>query len=104
MTQHGVCGHFASFACPFFFNQGEKKLEAISRVETWHILGPQSRVSIANLVELFLAVVMEIWNPECGPFRPIFAIFAIQGQFGNTISPCCKGPSRAGRAILVGYD
>ena len=34
----------------------------------WHILGPRSYVSIASLVERILAVAMEIWNHECGPF------------------------------------
>ena len=39
------------------------------RVGKWHILGPKSHVSIASLVERILAVAMEIWNHECGPFR-----------------------------------
>ena len=42
-----------------------------------HILGPKSYVSIASSVERILAVAMEIWNHECGPFWPNFAVFAI---------------------------
>ena len=38
------------------------------RVGKWHILGHKSHVSIASLVERILAVAMEIWNHECGPF------------------------------------
>ena len=38
------------------------------RVGKRHILGPKSHVSIASLVERILAVAMEIWNHECGPF------------------------------------
>ena len=90
--------------CVPFFHQGEQLLEVTSRVDKWHILGPQSRVSIAFLVELFLAVVMEIWNRGCGPFRPNFAFFAIQGQFRNTMSPCCKLPGWREGVIPVAYD
>ena len=44
------------------------------RVGKWHILGPKSHVSIASSVERILAVAMEIWNHECGPFWPYFAV------------------------------
>ena len=47
------------------------------RVGKWHILGSKSHVSIASLVERILAVAMEIWNHECGPLWPNFAVFAI---------------------------
>ena len=33
--------------------------------------------SLWSLVGRILAVAMEIWNHECGPFWPNFAIFAI---------------------------
>ena len=56
-----------------------------------------------NFGELLLAMTMEIWDRECGPFRPISTFFAILGQVGNTISPWGKGPS-VGGAILVAYD
>ena len=69
-----------------------------------HILGPKYHVSIASLVRLLLAMTMEIWNPECGPFRPTLAVFAILGQVGNTISPCGKGPSQKSAVFLVAYD
>ena len=45
------------------------------RVGKWHILGPESHVSRASLVERILAVATEIWNHECGPFWPNFAVF-----------------------------
>ena len=47
------------------------------RVGKWHILRSKSDVAIASLVERILTVAMEIWNHECGPFRPNFAVFAI---------------------------
>ena len=74
------------------------------RVGKRHILGPKSHVSIASLVERILAVAMEIWNHECGPFWPNFAVFAIVCHIGTTISPWGKGPSQEGRAIIVAYD
>ena len=55
-----------------------------------HILGPKSHVSLATLIRSLLAMTMEIWDRESGPFRPIFAVFAILGQVGNTISPWGK--------------
>ena len=69
-----------------------------------HILEPNSHVSIAASVRLLLAMTMEIWDRECGPFRPIFAVFAILGQVGNTISPRGKRPSQGEVGILVAYD
>ena len=54
------------------------------RVGKWHILGPRSRVCIAFLVGRILAVAMEIWNHECGPFWPNFAVFAIVCHIGIT--------------------
>ena len=56
-------------------------------------LGPKSHLCIAILVRLLLALTMEIWDRECGPFRPIFTVFAMLGQVGNTISPWGKQPS-----------
>ena len=66
-----------------------------------HILEPKCHVPIAISVRLLLAMTMEIWNRECGPFRPIFAVFAISGQVGNTISPWGQGPSQRVVATLV---
>ena len=43
----------------------------------WHIFRPESHVTIASLVERILAVAMEIWHHECGPFWPNFAVFAM---------------------------
>ena len=63
------------------------------RVGKRHILGPKSHVSIASLVERILAVAMEIWNHECGPFWPNFAVFAIVCHIGTTISPWGTGSS-----------
>ena len=74
------------------------------RVGKRHILGPKSHVSIASLVERILAVAMEIWNHECGPFWPIFAVFAIVCHIGITIYPWGTGSSQKGRAIIVAYD
>ena len=73
-------------------------------VGKWHILGPKSHVSIASLVERILAVALEIWNHECGPFWPYFAVFAIVCHIGITISPWCTVSSRELRAIIVAYD
>ena len=53
------------------------------RVGKWHILGPKSHVLIAILVGRILAVAMEIWNHECGPFGqislflPLYAILEL---------------------------
>ena len=70
----------------------------------WHILGPKSHVSIASLVERILAVAMEIWNHECGPFWPNFAVFAIVCHIRITMSPWGTGFSQKGRAHIVAYD
>ena len=59
-----------------------------------HIWGPKSDVSIASLVERILAVAMVIWNHECGPFWPNFAVFAIVCHIGTTISPWDTGSSK----------
>ena len=64
------------------------------RVGKWHRLGPESHVSIASLVGRILAVAMEIWNHECGPFWPNLAFFAIVCRIGSTLSPLGKGPSQ----------
>ena len=74
------------------------------RVGKWHILGPKSHVSIASLVERILAVAMEIWNHECGPFGPNFADFAIVCHIGITISPWGTDSSQKGMANIVAYD
>ena len=70
----------------------------------WHILGPESDVSIASLVERILAVAMEIWNHECGPFWPNFAVFAIVCHIGITISPWGTTSSQGLRAHIVAFD
>ena len=57
------------------------------RVRKWHILGPKCHVAIASLVGMILAVAMEIWNHECGPFWPNSAVFAIVCHIGTTMSP-----------------
>ena len=74
------------------------------RVGKWHILGPKSHVSIASLVGRILAMAMEIWNHECGPFWPNFPVFAIVCHIGTTISPWGKGPSQDESVIIVAYD
>ena len=74
------------------------------RVGKRHILGPKSHMSIASLVEKILAVAMEIWNHECGPFWPNFAVFAIVCHIGTTISPWGTESSQEGRANIVAYD
>ena len=74
------------------------------RVGKWHILGPKSHMSIASLLERILAVAMEIWNHECGPFWPNFAVFAIVCHIGITISPWSTGSSQEGGANIVAFD
>ena len=74
------------------------------RVGKWYILGPKSHMSIAPLVERILAVAMEIWNHECGPFWPNFAVFAIVCHIGITISPWGTGSSQVGSTHIVAYD
>ena len=74
------------------------------RVGKRHILGPKSHMSIASLVERILAVAMEIWNHECGPFWPNFAFFAIVCHIGTTISPWGTESSQNGKGNMVAYD
>ena len=64
------------------------------RAGKWHILGPKSHVFLASLVGRILAVAMEIWNHECGPFWPNVAVFALVCRIGTTISPWGKEPSQ----------
>ena len=47
---------------------------------------------------------MEIWNHECGPFRPNFPVFAIVYHIGTTISPWVTGSSQREGANIVAYD
>ena len=74
------------------------------RAGKWHILGPKSHMSLASLVERILAVAIEIWNHECGPFWPNFAVFAIVCHIGITISPWDTGSSEEEGAIIVASD
>ena len=74
------------------------------RVGKWHILGPKSHVSIALLVGRIFAVAMEIWNHECGPFWPNFAVFAIVCHIGTTISPWGTRSGQEEMANIVAYD
>ena len=74
------------------------------RVGRWHILGPKSHVSIASLVGRILAVAMEIWNHECGPFWPNFAVVAIVCHIGITICPWGTECSQKRSAMIVAYD
>ena len=74
------------------------------RVGKWHILGPKSHVSLAIWFERILAVAMEIWNHECEPFWPNFAVFAIVCHIGITISPWGTGSSQKERGNIVAYD
>ena len=74
------------------------------RVGKRHILEPRSHMSLASLVERILAVAMEIWNHECGPFWPNFAVFAITCHIGITISLWGTGSSQEERANIVAYD
>ena len=74
------------------------------RVGKWHILGPKSDVSLASLVQPILAVAMEIWNHECGPFWPNFAVFAIVCHIGIIISPWITESSQEEVAKIVAYD
>ena len=74
------------------------------RVGKRHKLEPESHVSRAPLVERILVVAMEIWKPQCGPFWPNFAVFAIVCHIGITISPCCTESSQKGSANIVAYD
>ena len=73
-------------------------------VGKWHILVPKSHVAIASLVERILAVAMEIWNHECGPFWPNFSVFAIVCHTGIAISPWGTGSSQKEKANIVAFD
>ena len=90
--------------CVSLSPQWEKLLEAIMRVGKWHISGGKSHVCIAFLVGRILTVAMEIWNHECGPFWPNFAVFAIVCHIGITISPWGTGSSQEKRANIVAGD
>ena len=98
------CAAPCHFLCTIFQLMAKKKLEATSRVDTGHILGPNSHMTIAILVGLLLRLTMEIWDRERGPFRLISTVFAILGHVGNAISPWGKEPSQEGVAILVAWD
>ena len=74
------------------------------RVGKRHILGLKFHVSIASLVEQILAVAMEIWNHERGPFWPNFAVLPILCHIGTTISPWGTGSSYGEVAIMVAGD
>ena len=86
VAQYGV-GCLLPFFVYHFSTKGEKWLEATSRVDMGHIVAPKSHVSMRILLRFLLAMNTEIWDRECGPFRPIFAVFAILCHVGNTISP-----------------
>ena len=49
-------------------------------------------------------MAIEIWNHECGPFWPNFAVFAIVCHIGTAISPWGTEPSKQGSAIIVEFD
>ena len=74
------------------------------KVGKGHILGPRSDMSRASLVERILAVAMEIWNHECGPFWPNFAVFAIVCHIGITTFPLGTGSSHEKVANFVACD
>ena len=74
------------------------------RVGKWHISGPNSHVSVASLGRRILAVAMEIWDLQCGPFWPNFAVFAIECHIGTTRSLWGKGPSQGERVSAVVYN
>ena len=80
-----------------------------SRVGDWgNLLEPslntRAHVSIASLLGLLLAMVMEIWYRERGPFWPIFAVLPIFCHVGITISPCVHRPSQEESAIIVAFE
>ena len=74
------------------------------RVGESHISGPKSHVFMAFLVGTILTVAMEIWNHECGPFWPNFAVCAIVCHIGITISPWGTRSSQKGRGNIVAND
>ena len=69
-----------------------------------HILGPRYHMSRASLVERILTVALEIWNHECGPFWPNFAVFAIVCHIETTISSWGTGSSQNEGRNIVAYD
>ena len=93
----------AVFTVPFFSSAGKLLVTTLS-AGMRHILGPDSHVSLAPLVTVLPAMVMEIWHRQCRLFGPIFPVFATLGQHGNTISPWGKGPGRERRRILIADD
>ena len=74
------------------------------RIGKRHISEPRSHVSIASMVERIIAVAMEIWNHECGPFWPNFPVFAIVYHIGTSISPLGTKTSRSKKVNIVAYD
>ena len=74
------------------------------RVGKRHISGAKSDVSLTSLVERILAVAMEIWNHECGPFWPNFAVLAIVCHIGTAISPWGTESSHVESANIIAYD
>ena len=62
-----------------------------------HSLGGRTHVSIAPLVRVLLAMVFDLLDRWCGPFRANFAVFAILGQFRKRISPWGEGLARMER-------
>ena len=105
VVSHPIWGMlpFCPICVSLSLQRGEE-LEATMRVGKWHILGPESHVSLASFVGGILAVAMVIWIHECGPFWTNFAVFAIVYHIGTTISPWGKGPSHKGIAMIVAYD
>ena len=88
VVSHPIWGMLPScHICVSPSHQLGKELDATMMAGKQHTLGPMSKVSTASLVEKILALAMEIWNHECGPFWPNFAVFAIVCHFGTTISP-----------------
>ena len=49
-------------------------------------------------------MAMEIWNHECGPFWPNFAVFAIVCRIAITISPLGTESSQRRGAHIVAFD
>ena len=102
MTQYGVfcCLRFLVY---HFLAKGKQWLEATSRVNVGHTLGPKSLVSMATLIRLLLTMAMDIWDRECGPFGPSFAVFATLANLGTPYLHGARDLARMKRAILVAY-
>ena len=49
-------------------------------------------------------MAMEIWNHECGPFWPNFAVFAIVGILELPYLHGVRDLARMKRVIIVAYD